>query len=560
MGALRLLLRCLILFLAVPTFYSIAATNEGNQVVIVYNSRMPGSKEVAEHYAEKRMVPASHIFGFSLTTNEDISRGDFRDELQKPLSKALEKANLWHIGLGHVPFGTNRALHTIFMVDRSEIRYAVLCYGVPLRIAEDPTIKEDRPQNLRPDQRFIAANTAAVDNELAILPLMDNKINLGGPLPNHAYGATNAGMLHPTNGLLLVTRLDGPCADVAKGLVDKALQAEKDGLWGRAYFDLRNTSDPGYKIGDDWIRRAAEVAKHEGFETIVDENSAVFPAGFPMSQIAIYMGWYAGNVEGPLRAPKVEFMPGAIAYHLHSNSGASLRLTNQFWAGPMLARGATVTMGCVSEPYLGYTPDIGTFAVALMFRRFTFGEAAYAGLNSVSWQTTVIGDPLYRPFGKSPEELGKQLETEHSKLLEWSFLQLANLGLNNGKPAGEVAALLENIPLAKQSAVLQEKLGDLYAAAGKPASALHADEQALKLGSSPMQKLRLLLTLADKHIAANEDAKAYACLHRISQDYPEYADKDAIEQKMLPLARKLGKTADVERLEAERKKAGNGQK
>jgi uncharacterized protein (TIGR03790 family) len=521
---------------------------------------MPGSKEVAQHYAEKRMVPPSHIFAFNLTTNEEISRGDFRDELQRPLSKALEKANLWHIGLGHVPMGTNGGVHTIFKVDRSQIRYAVLCYGVPLRIAEDPTIKEERSQNLRPEQRFFSGNTAAVDNELAILPLMDNKINLAGPLPNGAYNATNASLLDPTNGLLLVTRLDGPSVDVAKGLVDKALQAERDGLWGRAYFDLRNISDRGYKIGDDWIRGAAENAKHAGFETVVDENPGVFPAGFPMSQIAIYMGWYTDNIEGPLRSPKVEFMPGAIAYHLHSNSGASLRLTNQFWAGPLLARGATVTMGCVSEPYLAFTPDVATFTAALIFRGFTFGEAAYAGLNSVSWQTTVIGDPLYRPFGKSPEELQKRLEAEHSQMLEWSFLRLANLGLMNGKSAGEVAALMGNVELSKNSPVLQEKLGDLYTAAGKPASALHAYEQAFKLDPSPMQKLRLLLTLSEKHTAANEDAEAYAALQTILQEFPEYPDKIALEQKMLPIARKLGKTADVERLESEAKKAAPGSK
>jgi hypothetical protein len=30
---------------------------------------------------------------------------------------------------------------------------------------------------------------------------------------------------------------------------------------------------------------------------------------------------------------------------------------------------------------------------------YTFGEAAWAAQPVLSWQTTVIGDPLYRPFG-----------------------------------------------------------------------------------------------------------------------------------------------------------------
>ena len=82
-----------------------------------------------------------------------------------------------------------------------------------------------------------------------------------------------------------MTRLDGPTAEIARGLVDKALQGEADGLWGRTYFDLRNTTDPAYKMGDDWIRNASEVCRHLGFDTIVDENPGTFPAGFPMSQI-----------------------------------------------------------------------------------------------------------------------------------------------------------------------------------------------------------------------------------------------------------------------------------
>jgi uncharacterized protein (TIGR03790 family) len=92
-----------------------------------------------------------------------------------------------------------------------------------------------------------------------LLPQIEEKLPLAGPLRNAVYTTTNAAMLHPTNGVLLVTRLDGPTPAIARGLVDKALQAEADGLWGRAYFDLRNTTEPSYKLGDDWIRGASEI-------------------------------------------------------------------------------------------------------------------------------------------------------------------------------------------------------------------------------------------------------------------------------------------------------------
>src|SRR3954466_6398712 len=197
---------------------------------------------------------------------------------------------------------------------------------MPLRLAREPTAQETALAAMRPEMR---RNVAAVESDLAVLPLIEQHPPIGGPLRNWAYGVTNYAMLHPTNGILLVTRLDGPSAAIARGLVDKAMQAEKDGLWGRAYFDLRSITEPGFKMGDDWIRGAAEICTRLGFETVVDTNSATFPASFPMSQIAIYAGWYAENACGPFALPNVEFMPGAFAYHLHSYSASTIRSATQ---------------------------------------------------------------------------------------------------------------------------------------------------------------------------------------------------------------------------------------
>src|ERR1043166_4559086 len=141
---------------------------------------------------------------------------------------------------------------------------------------------------MRPELR---RDEACVDSELALLPCVEQKLPLYGPLGNPAYGLTNANSIHPTNGVLMVSRLDGPSAELARGLVDKAIEGDADGLWGRAYVDLRNIKDPDYKSGDEWIRNAGEICRRLGFETVVDQNSGTFPAGFPMSHIAFYLGW-----------------------------------------------------------------------------------------------------------------------------------------------------------------------------------------------------------------------------------------------------------------------------
>ncbi len=117
------------------------------------------------------------------------------------------------------------------------------------------------------------------------------------------------------------------------------MQAETDGLWGRAYFDLRGLTNGEYKIGDDWIRGASDICRRLGFETVVDDSNATFPAHYPLSQIAFYAGWYDENVSGPFTRPTVEFMPGAFAYHLHSFSAVTLRSTDSRLGRPASRQG-----------------------------------------------------------------------------------------------------------------------------------------------------------------------------------------------------------------------------
>ncbi len=63
--------------------------------------------------------------------------------------------------------------------------------------------------------------------------------------------------------ILMVSRLDAPTADLAKGLVDQAMQAERSGLQGTVYFDARGLiakdATDTYGVYDQSLRDAAEV-------------------------------------------------------------------------------------------------------------------------------------------------------------------------------------------------------------------------------------------------------------------------------------------------------------
>ena len=124
---------------------AVHAADSGDDVVVIYNSRLPESKDVADHYAARRNVPASQVFGFALSTNESISRAEFQDSLQKPLAAKLEAKKLWHIGSDILPATNGRPAKVPYgKCMKSKIRYAVLCYGVPLRIFEDPNLHEKK--------------------------------------------------------------------------------------------------------------------------------------------------------------------------------------------------------------------------------------------------------------------------------------------------------------------------------------------------------------------------------------------------------------------------------
>ena len=400
------------------TFAPLLAHAGGDEVIVIYNSRLPESKAVAEHYAKVREVPAKQIYGLNLSTNEEISRTEFRKTLQVPLAKKLESDHLWKFGPVKLRATNGVPEQEVTQVVQTKIRYAVLCYGVPLKIRNDAELHESIAEKMQPELR---RNDASVDSELAWLPLSRMKFPLTGTVPNWLYGATNISSLNPTNGMLLVARLDGPSAEIASGLVDKAVQAERDGLWGRAYFDARGLEKTNiYFLGDQWILIAAKIAQRLGFETIVDEKPGTFPASFPMSHIAIYCGWYDGSVSGPFTRAKVEFMPGAFAYHLHSYRASTVRSATENWCGPLLAKGATCTMGCVYEPFLSGTPNVAAFMEALA-NSYTFGEAAWVSQPVLSWQTTVIGDPLYRPFKQTLLQLHAELSRTQNPLDEWAL-------------------------------------------------------------------------------------------------------------------------------------------
>src|SRR5687768_486403 len=189
-----------------------------------------------------------------------FTRAEYLETIQKPILKTLEDSKLW----AWQP-GTNGSRR----LASSKIKYLLLCYHVPTKFFADTNLVEKGTENARPELR---RTEASVDSQLACLPLVHHDLRFAGAINNHAFGATNSAVLHPTNSILLVTRLDGPSPEIAARLIDGAITAETNGLWGRAYIDTRGLSSGPYQKGDDWLRTTAELARGWGFETDVDAD------------------------------------------------------------------------------------------------------------------------------------------------------------------------------------------------------------------------------------------------------------------------------------------------
>ena len=202
-----------------------------------------------------------------------------------------------------------------------------------------------------------------------------------------------------------------------------------------------------------------------------------------------------------ISAPR--FTPGAVAVHIHSFSAASLRNPAAHWAAPLLVRGAAATMGNVYEPYLDLTPHLDIFNDRLL-GGFTFAESAYMSLKVLSWMTTIVGDPLYRPFGAAAG--GDWRSEPDAAAAPWLALQKQ---LQQGSRTGPTQILyLSRWTRETPTGLNYEALGMLQSFHGEPREALQSFESAGPLYHRPaeafrtvIERVRVLQSIGDKAAA-----------------------------------------------------------
>jgi uncharacterized protein (TIGR03790 family) len=338
------------------------------RVLVVYNPGMPESVEVADYYVARRGIPAANKC--ALNTAETYYIPDwsaFDAGVKTPVRNCLNA------------------------VGRDKILYIVFAYLTPYKVGNPVRSVDQQVADIWDE--YVSGRTGT-----AAHPYYTPAQSQGNYYPPFV-SLSDYRQQPSAKRLYSVWRLDAPSAALAKGLVDKAVQAEADGLSGRGCFDIRGdinqTDDYRYGSGDWDIHRGAEHARRAGFEVVEDSNEAEFgtaPAPPRGDGAALYAGWYSlDNYNDAFT-----WSTGAIGFHTDSSSAYNIRGGTN-WSANAIVKGITITSGAVDEPFLeGVAHPDGVFRN--LFEGANAGDALLRNTQWLKWMVSNIGDPLYRPF------------------------------------------------------------------------------------------------------------------------------------------------------------------
>ncbi|MCW5964947.1 MAG: TIGR03790 family protein [Bryobacterales bacterium] len=358
-----------------------------SSVLVVYHSGLEESREVAEHYVRRRGIPRLHLCGVEFPASH-VVRGDHYLEQVKPVvRKCLER------------IGPDRVLYIVLSyLTPSQVMIPGQRFEAALDslLADiwDQANPDPLPVQVRLPHPYFAAHDSAGNRFVRFLPFEVYREEADQPR------------------IYSVWRLDGPTAEIAKGLVDRAMEAEENGgPTGKGCFD-RNTRDVQYKADSsyatgEWdIQRASELASMAGFPVVLDMEPQEFgesPAPKRCEPAALYAGWYSLNNYNDA----FTWSAGAIGLHIDSASALHVR-QGPNWVHNALRQGITVTAGAVTEPYLTNYPQADGILHDL-FTGANVGDAFLRNTRLLKFRFVYLGDPLYRPFpgGKGPLSTGQ---------------------------------------------------------------------------------------------------------------------------------------------------------
>jgi uncharacterized protein (TIGR03790 family) len=227
-------------------------------VMVIYNEASAMSVQIAEYFKQTRNIADINMCNITGPTGEVVSRTNF-EIMRAQIESYLINNNL-----------TNK------------INYFVTTKGVPLKISEENTANDDWSYPSTIDR-------ASFDEEISmILGPYQNQIGTGGFFLNPVYEETRE-FSRGEQGIFLVTRLTGYEWPEIKNVIDNGNISY--GYHGDNFVldvDPGKDGNPGYKIGNDWLRNANIILTTRGYNTYLDQSNTFVT---DQTEVAGYGSW-----------------------------------------------------------------------------------------------------------------------------------------------------------------------------------------------------------------------------------------------------------------------------
>jgi uncharacterized protein (TIGR03790 family) len=337
-------------------------------VLVVVNQSSNVSRRIGEYYVRKRQVPLINLCRIKTTTDEEIPRTIYENEVERPIARYLRSRRL-----------------------EDKILYIATTLGVPLKIKGPGESME--------------TDAAAVDSELTLLygRLKGAKFRTSGLVPNPFFRKGAARFSHPEFPIYLVTRLAGYSFEDVQAMIDRSLAAHNR---GKFVIDLKPGDGDG---ANEWLLDAARALPAD--RVVLDETAKVL---YNEHDVIGYAGWGSNDRNRKQRMLGFQWLPGAIATEFVSTDGRTFARPPDSWnittwqdkahffadspqtlTADYIHEGASGCSGHVYEPYLAATPH-PQYLFSAYFSGRNLAESYYLSIPGLSWQNIVVGDPLCR--------------------------------------------------------------------------------------------------------------------------------------------------------------------
>lgn len=337
------------------------------QVLVVVNRESAVSQRIGQYYMHRRLIPQQNLVTLHVDPAEEISRENYRSQVEKPIAEYLKQHHL-----------------------EEQILYIVTTLGVPLKIPGTPNGQ-------------LSNDGASVDSELAGLyvRLKGGTVPLAGAANNPFFNQISAEFVHPAFPIYMVTRLAGYDFGDVQGMIDRALVARNT---GKVVIDVRADNNTQ---GNAWLRRCAAQIPRE--RLVLDDSAHVITGE---KDVIAYAGWGSNDPDRKQRTLGFKWLAGAIVTEFVSTNGRTFerppaQWTLGTWKDPgtwfkgapqtlsadYIHEGASGCSGHVYEPFLHLTPRPDILIPQYLAGR-NLAQSYYAAIPAVSWQNIVLGDPL----------------------------------------------------------------------------------------------------------------------------------------------------------------------